>query len=153
METAHQKSLARPEVNRLCRDRIAKLDPETVPLWGTMTAAQMMAHCGEVLEVAGGRELRGSPWYFKLLMPLVRRVVMGRKPFAHGMQTHPQYRQVEKRDFEREKVRLLAAVAAFEHLCADATHVEHPFFGKMTVADMGWGMYKHLDHHLKQFGI
>ena len=30
---------------------------------------------------------------------------------------------------------------------------EHPLFGKMTIDEKGWGMYKHLDPHLTQFGV
>lgn len=30
---------------------------------------------------------------------------------------------------------------------------EHPFFGKMTGEDWGHLMYKHLDHHFRQFGV
>lgn len=29
----------------------------------------------------------------------------------------------------------------------------HPFFGKLTSEQWGKGIYKHLDHHLKQFGV
>jgi len=47
-----------------------------------MTAGQMMAHCAAVLEVAGGRELRGTPWFVRLLKPVVRRMVTGNRPYA-----------------------------------------------------------------------
>ncbi|MFD1127776.1 DUF1569 domain-containing protein [Paenibacillus provencensis] len=28
----------------------------------------------------------------------------------------------------------------------------HPFFGKLTSEEWSIGLYKHLDHHLKEFG-
>jgi len=29
----------------------------------------------------------------------------------------------------------------------------HPFFGKMTSQQWSKAMYKHIDHHLQQFGV
>ena len=33
------------------------------------------------------------------------------------------------------------------------TTYPHPFFGKVTPREWSIGMYKHLDHHLRQFGV
>jgi hypothetical protein len=153
MGATDPKSLAVPEVNQECRDRIGKLNPDTAPLWGKMTAARMMAHCAEVMEVAGGKAIQGTPWFIKLLKPFIRKVVVGPKPFPQDTKTHPQYIQSGDRDFGAEQVRLLASLDAFTEMCAGRTKITHPFFGEMTVGEAGWGMYKHLDHHLVQFGV
>lgn len=110
MNSEEMKSLAVPEINSECQARIEALTPDTAPLWGKMSAAQMMAHCAEILEVAGGKEMRGTP-------------------------------------------RLLGAMDAFGKVCSGKEALNHPFFGDMTVDEVGRAMYKHLDHHLGQFGV
>ena len=152
-QNGSRPSLADPAVADSCRDRISLLSAGTASRWGTMDAGRMCAHCAEVLEVAAGRELVGTPWYIRLLKPLVRRAVTGDRPYRRGVRTHPQYRQTGERDFARERDRLLRAVDAFEIGCRNADRIRHPFFGLMPVADAGWAMFKHLDHHLRQFGV
>jgi hypothetical protein len=153
LATIEKKSLALPTGNQECQDRIGNLTPDTAPLWGEMTAAQMMAHCAEIFEVAGGKEIRGTPWFIKLFKPYIRKMVVGPKPFPHSTKTHPQYIQTGDKVFTAERERLISAMEAFTEMCAGQTRIAHPFFGEMTVDEAGWAMYKHLDHHLEQFGV
>ena len=153
MGTTDPKSLAVPAINQECRDRIGILNPDTAPLWGEMTAAQMMAHCAEVLEVGGGKAIQGTPFFIKLLKPFIRKMVVGPKPFPRSTKTHPQYIQSGDKDFGAEQVRLLAAMDVFTETCSGQTRISHPFFAEMTVDEAGRAMYKHLDHHLEQFRV
>lgn len=147
------KSLYTAEVHEECLGRIERLSPEAVPGWGRMTPAQMLAHCAEILEVANGKELRNTPFLARLFKGLIRRAVVGDKPFPRNARTHPQYRQTADRDFEAERQRLLAALDAFRNAGEDERRRPHPLFGEMTDDERGWSMYKHLDHHLGQFGV
>jgi len=134
-------------------ERIDRLSPDSVPVWGTMTAAQMLAHCADVQEVGNGsRELEGTPFLVRLFGPLIRRMVVSEKPYPRGARTHPQYEQRELRDFESEKARLLERLAAFRATEHDAP-ARHPIFGELNHEERGWAAYKHLDHHLRQFGL
>ena len=153
MGTVDPKSLALPAVNQECRQRIDKLNPDTTPQWGEMTAARMLAHCAEVMEVAGGKEIQGTPWFIKLFKPYIRKAVVGPKPFPRSTKTHPQYIMNGDMVFEEEKQRLLNGLDAFTEMCSGKNGIDHPFFGEMTVDEAGWAMYKHLDHHLEQFGV
>lgn len=135
-----------------CRARIGHLRADSEPLWGTMSAAQMLAHCAEVQEVSNGKPLVGTPWFIKLFAPLVRRAVVGDRPYARGIKTHPQYRQTTEGNFEAEMGRLLDSLQAFAENRGRAA-VPHPLFGEMHEAEKGWASYKHLDHHLEQFGV
>lgn len=148
-----KKSLYADGMFRECTGRIERLTPETPPRWGAMTAAQMLAHCAEVQEVCNGAPLRNTPWPVKLLRGLVRRMILSEKAYPRGAGTHPQYRQTVDRDFETEKRRLLQALDRFVHADAEARQRPHPLLGVMTDDEKGWAMYKHLDHHLTQFGV
>ena len=154
MARAEEKNLALPAANQACRARIDKLEPATAPVWGKMTPAQMMAHCSEVLEVAGGKELKGTPLFIKLIKPMIRKAVLGPNPFPRSTRTHPQYLMAGDMDFAAEKERLLRGLDDFTKKCAGRIEgFHHPVFGTLTVDEAGWAMYKHLDHHLAQFGV
>ena len=118
-----------------------------------MTAAQMLAHCAEVQEVGNGnRKLEGTPFLVRLFGPLIRRMVVSEKPYPRDARTHPQYEQREPRDFERETARLLVQLTAFR-ATEQESPVRHPIFGVLSHEERGWAAYKHLDHHLRQFGV
>ncbi len=67
-----KKSLYSTEVYEDCLSRIKKLTSETQPQWGTMTAAQMLAHCSEIQEVTNGKELKNTPFIVKLFRSIIR---------------------------------------------------------------------------------
>jgi len=134
-----------------CLARIERLAPDTPPRWGRMSVAQMLAHCAEVQQVMNGKPLEGTPWLLRLAGPLIKRAVLSRRPYPRGAKTHPQYLQVSKKEFEAEKRRLLATLAGFH--AAGGEGARHPLFGPLTADEAGWGSFKHLDHHLRQFGV
>jgi hypothetical protein len=147
-----KKSLYASGVYQECIDRIERLSENTYAQWGAMDAAQMISHCAEVLEVMNGKDLRNTPFMVKLFKPLIRHVVVNDKAYSNSMKTHPQYMQNTERVFEFEKRRFLQALEDFiNHSSAETNEISHPLFGKMSVQEKGWSMYKHLDHHLRQF--
>jgi len=148
---AEPPSLLDEVVYQNCLERIEGLTPETPPRWGSMSAAQMLAHCAEVQEVMNGKPLEGTPWLLRLAGPLIKRAVLSRRPYPKGAKTHPQYLQTSEKDFEPEKRRLLKALAAFR--AAGAQGARHPLFGPLSPEEAGWGAFKHFDHHLRQFGV
>jgi hypothetical protein len=149
-----KKSLFTSEIYQECLDRIALLTEHTRPQWGVMDAAQMISHCAEVLEVMNGKKLNNTPFMVKLFRSFIRYVVVKGKPYSKSMKTHPQYVQDTERVFEFEKKRILLALKDFRKRSPEETNkIIHPLFGKMSMQEKGWSMYKHLDHHLRQFGI
>jgi hypothetical protein len=131
--------------------RIESLTPDARAAWGKMDVGQMLAHCAEVLEVINGKALTGTPWFFKLIGPLIKRVVTNDAPYRKNSPTHQQYVMTGPKDFERERARLLAALKALH--ASGPRDVRHPIFGRMTADEVGWAAYKHLNHHLQQFGV
>ena len=116
-----------------------------------MSAAQMLAHCAEIIEVANGKPLENTPLMARLFKGMIRKMVVGDEPYPKNTRTHPQYKQTAERDFETEKTRILGALSQFKE--GEGVPREHPLFGAMRVEERGWSMYKHLDHHLTQFGV
>ena len=116
-----------------------------------MDAAQMFGHCAEITEVAMGKELQGTPFLIRLIAPLIRRSVLSEKPYTKNSPTHPQYVYADPVEFEEQKTRLLAVL----HRLRDEgpRPYRHTLFGSMSPEESGWVGYKHLDHHLQQFGV
>lgn len=146
------KTLYSPNDFAECLDRIGQLTEDASPQWGSMSAAQMLSHCADILEVTNGADLKGTPFIARLLKGMIRNMVVNEKPYPRNTRTHPQYLQSEDRDFEAEKSRLLSELEAFRS-GEGSTGKPHPLFGSMSKAEKGWSSYKHLDHHLTQFGV
>lgn len=154
MEKSTKKGLFSPEVYQDCLNRIERLTPVATPQWGRMSAAQMLSHCAEILEVANGKELAHTPLLVKLFKGVIRKMVVSEKPYPRNAKTHPQYRQRADCDFAAGKKRLLNALDKFYAAGkTGAGQPKHPLFGAMTPVESGWSMYKHLDHHLRQFNV
>lgn len=133
--------------------RISALSAMTPAKWGKMSAAQMLAHCAEVQDVANGKDLSHTPFAIRLFASFIKRAVTSVKPYPRDVRTHPQYVVDRDVDFEEARERLLAAIRAMHEKLAGVKAIQHPLFGRMTREEAGWAMYKHLDHHLRQFGV
>jgi len=149
-----RRNLYDTETHREILARIAKLGPDTRPSWGVMTPGQMCAHCAEVLEVSEGKALVGTPWFVRAFRGLIKRLVLSDRPYPRGSRTHPQYVAPAGVEFEPQRDRLVVAVnAMFVAGREGAGRSVHPLFGRMSAEEKGWAAYKHLDHHLRQFGV
>ena len=150
-----RKSLYSPETYQEVLNRIDQLSADTRPEWGKMNAAQMMAHCTAVQKVINGEEeLKGTPFIAKLFKGMIRKVVVGDKPFSRGIRTHPQYLPASDSEFEAEKKELKLALERFIKMDQEnRTLPDHPLFGTLSKDESGWSVYKHLDHHLTQFRV
>lgn len=144
-------SLYTREVYDTCLRRIDAVTEETGAQWGSMSAAQMLSHCAEVQEVGNGKDLVGTPLIVRLFAKMIRNLVVGDKPYPRSTRTHPQYLQDDERNFELEKLRLIAALDSF--VDAGPREGRHSLFGPMSAEERSWTCYKHLDHHLTQFGV
>jgi len=134
--------------------RLNKLNAETKAQWGQMDVAQMMAHCQEAFKTATGEVKRPRIFMGYIMGPLFKGMLINDKPYPKGVRTDPNYIITDKKDFTTEKEKLASVIKRFhEGGEKNATTHTHPFFGKFTQKEWGITMYKHLDHHLKQFGV
>ena len=145
------KDLFDPVVKQDIIDRINKLTPETQHKWGKMDVGQMLAHVQLPIKCAyGTHQVKGS-FLLKLLGPLFKGILYNEKPYKQGLPTDPTYVIVDAKNFETEKQTLLELVNKFSP--ETVVLLNHPVWGKMTRDQWSKATWKHLDHHLKQFGV
>jgi|WetSurMetagenome_2_1015567.scaffolds.fasta_scaffold421861_2 hypothetical protein len=132
--------------------RLLGLQPTSPRQWGKMTVSQMLAHCSVSFEVPCGDIVKKQTLLGRVVTPILRPMVFGLKPFGRNAPTDPDYRITDDRDFEKERARLSALIDRFcSRGPAAAAGVVHPFFGRLSSEEWGRLLYKHLDHHLRQF--
>lgn len=133
--------------------RINRLQPTNQRQWGKMDVSQMMAHCSAAFDMAAGRMIPPRMFIGRVLGPFFKSVYTNEKPFSRNSPTAAQLLIPDQRDFAREQERLKTCVRQFQEGGeAQCTRHPHPFFGALTPPEWSRGMYKHLDHHLRQFG-
>ena len=147
------KNLFEREVAEEVISRIDRLQPTSGRQWGKMDVAQMLAHCSAAMDMATGRLNLKRIFIGRLLGPFVRPIFTNEKPFSRNNPTAKELVFSAPRDFAREREQLRAKIKEFhEGGEAKCTRHPHPFFGSLTPREWSRGMYKHLDHHLRQFG-
>jgi hypothetical protein len=147
------KSLFDPSHNQEIIDRINTLTPASEAQWGKMNASQMLAHCQPPLLVAFG-ELQIKRNFLSILFGgmVKRMLVKDEKPFKRNSPTEKTFVIADKRDFEKEKNKLIELVQRFSKQGPAGIRKDpHPFFGKLTTQEWDVLQWKHLDHHLRQF--
>ncbi len=132
--------------------RIRRLRPDSKAQWGKMNAAQMLAHCQVGLNVAAGDMKIKRVLIGLLFGRFAKKVLAGPEPFKHGLPTGREFIFSDTRDFARERDQLIAVIERFSAAGPKGlTQEAHPFFGKLSVAEWENLMWKHLDHHVRQF--
>ena len=142
----------RETVNEIL-SRIDKLQPTSAAQWGKMNVAQMLAHCSAAMDMASGRLDIPRAFIGRVLGPIFKPIYTNEKPFSKNSPTAKELVCSENGDFFREREQLRSKVQQFfEGGQVQCTRHPHPFFGKLTAPEWSRGSYKHLDHHLRQFG-
>ena len=151
---ADMKNLFEQETVDQAVSRIDKLRATSQRQWGKMDVAQMMAHCSIAMDIASGRLNLPRIFLGRLIAPFVKSIYSNEKPFKKNSPTGKELVVAGQRDFAREREQLRMKVRQFyEGGEARCTRHPHPFFGSLTPQAWSRGMYKHLDHHLRQFGV
>lgn len=144
-------SLYEADRRRELVERLARLDATQHPRWGRFTAPQMLAHLLEAMRMASG-ELRLPLRPFPL-RPLVRLMFIHVLPMPKGAPTAPAMLARKPDSWEVDVAAVRAAIEAVREPPAGATLPVHPLFGRMSARDWGVLMYKHIDHHFRQFAV
>ncbi len=136
-------------------NRINQLTPETPAKWGKMNVAQMLAHCNVSYEmIYENIHPKPNPILKFVLKLFVKGKVVTEKPYAHNSPTAPAFIISDAKQFEKERTRLINHInKTLENGPAYFEGRESHSFGKLNVTEWNNMLYKHLDHHLSQFGV
>jgi hypothetical protein len=132
--------------------RIKLLPGTPARKWGKMTVAQMLVHCTTQLRIALGELPAQSQGLWIMRTSLGKKIGLGNMPWPKGSAT-PQEMNVDRNtftpaEFDTEKSRLLKYL---ESARSAESLKPHPFFGPLSKQEWARLIYKHVDHHLKQF--
>jgi hypothetical protein len=132
--------------------RLQNLKKDSPRQWGKMSAAQMLAHCSEAFKVPLSDQPHPRMFMGILLGWMMKSKLYNDSPWRKNLPTAPNFIIKDEKDFDTEKNKLLSFVEQFhQEGKTKAARYPHPFFGRFTTEQWGKSMYKHLDHHLKQF--
>lgn len=132
-------------------DRINKLTADSKPLWGKMSVAQMLAHSILPLELTLTNPKPPRQVLGKILGGLVKKILLSERPFKKSAPAPKSFQVRTPQDFNLQKDRIIEIIQKFHRGCIK--DFVHPFMGEMTETQWGQLQYKHLDHHLQQFGV
>jgi Protein of unknown function (DUF1569) len=145
-------SIFNKEDNQAIIDRINLLSPASKPLWGKMTAAQMCKHCTCALNIAFGKQDLKVNFAMRLLGKLLKNKIFNGE-FQKNSPTAKEFVFTTLFDLETAKLEFATGFAQFANGHGSINVMNHPFWGKMTYEDWDKLMWKHADHHLRQFGV
>ena len=134
--------------------RINALTPESQRQWGKMNVAQMLAHCKEAFKVPLSDKKMPRSILGLLVGWMIKPKLYNEAPWKRNLPTAPNFIIKDERDFEKEKRELTDLINRFYHGGPDKVgRFPHPMFGTFTSEQWGMAMYKHVDHHMLQFGV
>jgi len=137
------------------KQRITKLRPDSERLWGKMNPAQALEHCSRGMEMALGDRTPPRVLVGRIMGWMVKPMALGNdEPMRRNSPTAKELVVQDERDLVTERARLCGLIDRFAAAGpAGCTTHPHSFFGRLTPEEWAILMYKHLDHHLRQFGV
>ncbi len=138
-------------------DRINQLKGTEIAQWGKMNVNQMLCHCTDQLRISLGEKETGASQANFLSKTLLKFLVVNVIPIPKNVPTSPKVDQMKDgtppTDFENDRKILLGYIERFVSQTDDFAWTPHFKFGKLTGKEWATLAHKHLDHHLKQFGV
>ena len=131
-------------------NRINTLNENSKAQWGKMNVSQMLKHCTQFEEMALGKNKYKQSLLGKVFGKMALKDILKDAPLKRNLPTVPAFKITENGlDVAVGKKKWIDLIKGYEHFSND--DFLHPFFGKMTVEQIGHWAYKHADHHLSQF--
>jgi hypothetical protein len=149
------KNLFDAAVATQVKQRLDMLRIDSERQWGKMSPAQTIAHCASGLEMALGEIRPPRALMGRLIGSMIKPKVVGNdEPFRRNSPTVSELVIHGERNLAAERVRLSSLIDRFVLGGTSVCTIHgHPFFGPLTPTEWAVLMYKHLDHHLRQFGV
>ncbi|MFT3979430.1 MAG: DUF1569 domain-containing protein [Ferruginibacter sp.] len=148
------KNLFHAEIYNEVLERMEALSHHSQRKWGKMEVAQMLAHCQQAFKVPLSEKPMKRTFVGIVIGWAVKGQLYNDKPWKQNLPTAPNFVIKDKRMFDTEKAGLLEMIHTFYKKGPNNVGLyPHPVFGAFTKEQWGMSMYKHLDHHLRQFGV
>jgi hypothetical protein len=136
-------------------ERLNKLTGEEKALWGKMNVNQMLSHLVQAGEMPFGHNLEDKGNFFT--KNIVKTLVLYVLPMPKEVKTSPEMNQQENGrkplEFAEDKKTVIGLIEKLSNLSVDDKCFQHPIFGTMNAKEWAGLAHKHIDHHLKQFGV
>ncbi|CAN5706523.1 hypothetical protein BH23GEM6_BH23GEM6_11320 [soil metagenome] len=142
--------------------RFSQLQSDTPARWGKFTAPQMLSHVIQSLGMmAGSVEMTSGPGPWVVRNWPLKHLLIYVLPFPKGLPTSPELLARASLPVESAQEtwpsELDALRQALEPLVMRGDRgtkwPDHVAFGPMSGRQWGVLQYRHLDHHLRQFGL
>jgi hypothetical protein len=137
--------------------RINRLAPENEAAWGKMNAGQMLCHCTDQLRISLGELGTPEKEADFLSRTVLKFLVLNIISIPKNVPTSPQVDQMKDgtppTDFETDRRTLLTYIEKFAATPDNFAWTPHFKFGALSQREWAKLAAKHLDHHLKQFGV
>ena len=149
------KNIFEKEITNEVIKRINNLTTSTKPTWGKMSVSQMLSHCSVSYEMVYTDKYPKPNAFTKWILKMfVKKIVVSEKPYAKNGKTAAQFIISDDKEFEVEKKILIDYITKTQELGeAYFEGKETHSFGELTAVEWNNSFYKHLDHHLTQFGV
>ena len=146
------RSLSNAKARQDLLDRLERLTPEARPLWGKMTAPQMLAHLVDWMLMIRG-DLRTVPIKTYVRYPPMKQFAIYWMRWPKGVPSARELLPGRPVNWGPERELLRQYMQSYPELESRGSWPEHPAFGNMTTRAWGVLGYRHTDHHFRQFGI
>lgn len=135
-------------------NRVQNLKPGSSNLWGEMNATEMLWHCNscnrEILQGQRGDKKTTVKQYLLRLLAIY--IAPHFKKGIKSESRHISKGKISDLDFDREQNEFISLINEFPANKKQLT-LTHPAFGNISTREWGIAAYKHMDHHLRQFGV
>jgi uncharacterized protein DUF1569 len=146
------KTIWNDQDHRELQDRVGKLSAARKAQWGKMSAPQVVVHLSDALKMATG-ELPCASKRLPIRYPPLKQLIIYALPFPKGAPTAPELLTRAPGEWAGDVAELKTLLDRFVTRGPTAPTAEHPAFGRLTGKSWGVLVYKHMDHHLRQFGV
>ena len=149
-----KKSLLNREAADFIIKRVQNLSAAHQAQWGTMTSCEMLLHCNscnrQILEESRGKEKTSLKQYALRILALY--IAPNFKKNIQGEARNETKGKADSSDFENYRKEFILLIDKFPSTTRPLT-LSHSAFGNISTQEWGIAAYKHMDHHLRQFGV
>ena len=132
--------------------RVRSLSASSDARWGRMSVTGMLQHLRLSAQMTVGDLTVASANKRAFQVFPLKHLILYVLPFPKGAPTAPELYPGAAPSLEEERAAVLALVDLIGTGPREGKGPAHPLFGPLSWREWGAATYKHVDHHLKQFG-